>query len=169
MLNIDKVKLKDIQEKYLDFINCDYLLCGGVVRYLVGLESDFRDIDLIVTNGFKMPKELKYTTNMYGGFKTNKNDKEIDIWELKNHVIPCDDFDEVQYTWLISYDAIFYRPLKDILYDKFFSKEPIKLNKDRLINNTEMNYLKMKIEKLYKKGLELDNDLYRMLMNDFLM
>ena len=36
-----------------------------------------------------------YLSNMYGGLRIKYKDKEIDLWKLENHIIPCKNFDEV--------------------------------------------------------------------------
>lgn len=137
MGNIIQIRLEEILNS-LPFPDRDILLCGGSVKYICGIKDYYNDIDVIVKNNF-IPKG-KYETNIYGGFKMNR----IDIWQLKNHIIPCENFEEVQETWLLSCQAIYYDVEKNKLYDKYYN-ENLQINFSRNILPVEKEYINLKL------------------------
>lgn len=137
MENIIQIRLEEILN-LLPFPNRDILLCGGAVKYICGFKDYYNDIDVIVKNDF-VPKG-EYETNIYGGFKV----RNIDIWQLKNHIIPCKTFEEIQETWLLSCQAIYYDVEKNKLYDKYYN-ENLQINFNRDILPIEKKYINLKL------------------------
>lgn len=133
------------------------LLCGGAVRYICGIEDTFRDIDVIVDNDFDTERlpDLRIL-NRYGGIKFKVNDKEIDLWKLRNHIIFCNTFDDVQETWLIASDALYLLVNDDgtiKLYDKYYKPYP-EINFEREISDVEKKYINYKLKRIFNQGLE---------------
>lgn len=137
MENIIQTRLKEILS-LLPFLDRDILLCGGSVKFIYGIKDYYNDIDVIVKNDF-VPK-CKYETNIYGGFKIGK----IDVWQLKNHIIPCETFEEVQETWLLSCQVIYYDVEKNKLYNKYYN-ENLQINFDRKISSIQKEYINLKL------------------------
>ena len=144
-MNVNKKRLNEILNN-LPFDNRDILLVGGVVRYITEIENDYRDIDVIVNNSFVIPNNIEYKINMYYGIKLLYNNIEIDIWKLKNHIIPCDSFEEIQETWRLSIDALYYDVEKNVLYDKYFDKS-LKINWNNPIKDVEKKYINLKLSR----------------------
>lgn len=144
-MNVNKKRLNEILNN-LPFDNRDILLVGGVVRYITEIENDYRDIDVIVNNSFVIPNNIEYKINMYYGIKLLYNNMEIDVWKLKNHIIPCDNFEEIQETWRLSIDALYYDVEKDVIYDKYFDKS-LKINWSNPIKDVEKEYINLKLSK----------------------
>lgn len=148
-MDIIKDRLNYILSK-LPFKERDILFCGGVVRYITGEQDTFRDIDIIVKDdsaiyfyGVKKPPVV----NLYGGTKVITDDGiEIDVWSLGHHIIPCKSFEEVENTWLLSCDAIYYNVEEDKLYCKNYNKHPL-VNWSRHISDIEKDYINTKLQK----------------------
>lgn len=145
-MEMNKKRLDEVLS-YVPIDTDDFMLCGGTVRYIYGIQDTFRDVDIIVNNDFDVSEiNLPYTKNMYGGYKF-LNGKEIDVWKLKNHKIPCKNFDEVENTWLISIDAIFYHIGNHKLYNKYFSRS-IKINWQNFTEK-DKEYLNLKLGRFH--------------------
>lgn len=151
-LKLDQVRFSKVQSYLQDIVdtnNC--LFIGGIVRYIYGIDTDFRDIDIIVPDDFdfsKLPSDQ--TVNMYGGHKFVIQDKEIDLWKLKDHIIPCKAFKDVQETWLIASDALYYHHGSNTLYEKYYRPYPV-INFNRDIKDCEKTYINYKLEKIFKE------------------
>ena len=81
---------------------------------------------------------------MYGGLRIKYKEKEIDLWKLEDHIIPCKTFEEVQETWLLSNSAIYYDVANDKLYNKYYN-ENIQINFGREIKPIEKDYINIKL------------------------
>lgn len=142
-LRIIKERLNDVLNS-LPFERRDILLVGGIVRYITGIVDYYRDIDVMVHDDFEMPYGI---FNMYGGVKiTNALNTEIDIWKLRDHIIMCSDFSQVEETWRLSWDALYYDVEKDILYDKYFDRH-LAINFANPIKKVEEKYINLKLSR----------------------
>lgn len=155
MHTVDIERLKEVISYLDEFIGTEQvLICGGAVRYLCGIDDSFRDIDVIVRDDFdlnNLPEDQ--TVNRYGGHKFKIKDKEIDLWKLKDHIIPCSNFRSVQETWLISSDALYYLiggGDQYILYDKYYKPYP-EINFSREIKDCEKDYINYKLKRIFDK------------------
>lgn len=146
MAEINASRLKEVLEQ-LPFDNKNILLCGGAVKYIFGIKDHYEDIDIIVNENFDINAiNEKYilNVNMYGGLRIKYKEKEIDLWKLEDHIIPCKTFEEVQETWLLSNSAIYYDVANDKLYNKYYN-ENIQINFGREIKPIEKDYINIKL------------------------
>jgi hypothetical protein len=145
-MTINKNRLNKVLS-YLPFYDKNILLLGGTVRYICDIQNDFRDIDLIVYNEFQFDNiKCDCKTNIYGGRKYINKGKEIDIWTLGTHIIPCEIWSDVQETWRLSIDALYYHVATDTLYDKYFSRN-LQINFKYSLKDSEKIYINYKLSK----------------------
>lgn len=61
------------------------VIVGGYLRYLLGVETSFKDVDILLLNGddYVDPKADSITENDYGGTRLIKNKISFDVWNIE--------------------------------------------------------------------------------------
>lgn len=147
-----KLKINPIQ--VLIDNNIDFCIIGGYCRYLLGIEKEFKDIDIVTNTDIDLFKLFPYATkNIYGGVMIKNPD--FDIWDIKNNIIPSKTFDELYDNYFISYDAIMYNPRTNKWWLHNFDSRVIRIN-EKVIYKQVHKFNIEKMLKLFKrKGILL--------------